>query len=56
MCELYQSPFYTDDIDYAYQEFEHLLDEILKTPLMWSLQEDAWKIIDRSAKEIIWEP
>lgn len=56
-CELYYSALEDDaDIDYAYQEFDHLLDQVLKTPLMWSSNKNVWQIINRNTKEIVWRP
>jgi hypothetical protein len=55
-CELYYSPLDTEDIDHAWQEFEEILDQILKTPLMWQFDQGIWRIINRATKKVIWSP
>lgn len=60
MCELYMSPI--DDaslLDFAYQEFQHIIESVTQYPARWEFVDGTWCIMTNDGKTLYesdWTP
>jgi hypothetical protein len=48
ICELYTSPADSGDDDWAWEEFDHKLNEILEYPIEWRYNGEKWQVVNNT--------
>lgn len=60
MCELYHSPLDSDDIDWAWQEYNAMFVEVMSKDIQWLFNGKTWEIVmnfdSEDSIDIIWSP